>query len=263
MPQALADPWGRGGAHPSSSSKGLKKRQNAPFSFTAFKISLQVKTFYQIVTECTIDPPYRFKKHPNTPIPLLIFKKIQDLRAQPTSRPLNEVKACAVPSHGSFKYRFRMCHNNACESVLASKSFVQFQIVSNAVRMHHLASQLFYLFCSFQLFQIPSECTLHCPCFRNFLCSSKSFQIVQEYMLYLVIDLSLKFQISISNSVRMFHFTVNVFKNYLEKKTLLKKPIWDIHTQTKYQPVFRSFYLNICIHDQYVDISLSFDINSI
>jgi len=35
--------------------------------------------------------------------------------------PLNEVKTCAVSFHVSFKYRFRMCHNNARESVLVSK----------------------------------------------------------------------------------------------------------------------------------------------
>ena len=39
--------------------------------------------------------------------------------------------------------------------------------------------------------------------------NSNSFQILYEYTLHLVFDLSLKFQNSISNSVRMYHFTVH------------------------------------------------------
>ena len=53
--------------------------------------------------------------------PSLFFLKNRIAGGSPTSRPLNEVKACAVSSHGSFKYRFRMCHNNARESVIVSK----------------------------------------------------------------------------------------------------------------------------------------------
>ena len=69
---------------------------------------------YQIATECNTYfqnvlglPNYRFKKHPNAPIPVLIFqKKARIAVARPTSHPLNDVKACAVSPHGSFKYRF-------------------------------------------------------------------------------------------------------------------------------------------------------------
>ena len=76
----------------------------------------------------------------------------------------------AVPN--IFKYR-----QNAPFSVFFFLFSLQFQIVSNAVRMHHLAS-LFFSLCYYKSFQIPPECTL-----------------------YLVLDLSLKFQIGISNSV--------------------------------------------------------------
>ena len=87
----------------------------------------------------------------------------------------------AVPNR--FKYR-----PNAPSSVL---DFKMFSLVPNrfkSVRMHHLASL--------------------------FLTSSLQFQIVSNTVRShsLCLDLSLKFQISFSNSVRMFHFTVHVFK---------------------------------------------------
>jgi len=94
--------------------------------------SLQVITSFQITTECTIYrpyfqtflgfPDYRFKQHPNAPIPVLIFPKKSRMRARGLLHaPFNEVKACAVSFHGSIKYRFKMCHNYARESVLVLK----------------------------------------------------------------------------------------------------------------------------------------------
>ena len=86
-------------------------------------------------------------------------------------------------------------------------------IVSECVTIMHAKVSLCQNdICSSKSFQITSKCTIWRPCFQNVLCSSKSFQIPSECTLYLVLDLSLKFQISISNSVRMFHFTVHVFK---------------------------------------------------
>ena len=91
---------------------------------------------------------------------------------------------------------------------LFSKLCLQFQIVSNAVRMYHLLS-LFSKLCL--PFQMPPECTIYRPCFQTFRCSSNSFQILSWCKNTRSI-LFLTFQISISNSVRMFHYTVNVFK---------------------------------------------------
>ena len=73
---------------------------------------------------------------------------------------------------------------------------LQFQIVSNTVKMHH-----------FKIFSAVSnrfKCRQNAPftvpvfkiCACFFLWSYKSFQIVYEYTLHLVFDLSLKFQIA-------------------------------------------------------------------
>ena len=49
--------WGEGMCSTIESNISLKKRQNAPFSFTAFHISLQVKISYQNVSYCTRKSP--------------------------------------------------------------------------------------------------------------------------------------------------------------------------------------------------------------
>jgi len=126
-------------------------------------------------------------------------------------------------SHCSFKYRFKKCHNtreNVLVFICSYKSFkmssewtlhrpcflfffyrsttdrmnylpslflfffsLQFQIVSNALRRHHVAS-LFSFFCSSISFQIPLESTIYRPCFHIFLCSSKPFQTPSVFTVY-------------------------------------------------------------------------------
>ena len=109
----------------------------------------------------------------------------------PTSRLLNEVKACAGTSHGSFKYRFRMCHNNARESVLVSKWSLQFQIVSNTAK-------IFFFLCSFKYRQMHH---LLSSLLSKF---SLQFQIVSNSVRIHALSCSWL----VSNSVSMFHYTV-------------------------------------------------------
>ena len=78
-----------------------------------------------------------------------------------------------------FKYR-----QNAPFIVLVFRMFSAFQIVSMAVRMHHLASLFSKLSLQFQIVSMPSECTLQRPCFQNYLCNSKLSQIPSESTLY-------------------------------------------------------------------------------
>ena len=66
------------------------------------------------------------------------------------------------------KYRIKQWQNATLPSFI-SKCFLQFQIVSNIVRMHHVPSIFFFL-----QFQKPPKCTIYRPCFQMFLCSSKS-----------------------------------------------------------------------------------------
>ena len=95
--------------------------------------------------------------------------------------------------------------------------------------MNPLLSLLSIFLCSTKSFQMSSECTFHrftvfksisviipnCFKYRQkapFTLNSQnfnSFQILYEYTLHLVFDLSLKFQNGISKSVRMYHFTVH------------------------------------------------------
>ena len=46
-------------------------------------------------------------------------------------------------------------------------------IVSECVIMHAKASLFHNDLCSSKSFHIPSECTIHRPCFQNYLCNSK------------------------------------------------------------------------------------------
>ena len=69
-------------------------------------------------------------------------------------------------------------------SSLFSKFPVKFHIVSDAVRMHHSASLFSKVCLQFQSFQMPSEWTLHRPCFQNYLRNSKLVQIPSENTIY-------------------------------------------------------------------------------
>ena len=117
------------------------------------------------------------RMHPS----LSLFSKLPGLRAAYLT-PHDEVKTFAVFIHCSFKYRFKKCHI-ARESVLVLKLSLQFQIVSNTVKMYHLPS----LFSLLSLhFQNCFKCSRNAPCtvlVLIFVCSSKSFQIVSECML--------------------------------------------------------------------------------
>ena len=74
-----------------------------------------------------------------------------------------------------------MCHI-ARVIVLVFIFFLQFQIVSNTIRMHALDVHCIQLcFCSSKSFQISPECMLQRHCF---LCSSNSFQIPPEVTLF-------------------------------------------------------------------------------
>ena len=75
----------------------------------------------------------------------------------------------AVPNR--FKYR-----QNAPVTALVFIISLQFQVVSNTVRMHHLPSLFSLFLCSSKSFKIPSECTIYRPCFHYFL----HFQIVSN-----------------------------------------------------------------------------------
>ena len=138
-----------------------------------------------------------------------LFKKISRIvGVRPSSCPLNEVKACAVSSNGSFKYRFRMFHNNAHKSVLVSKWSQQFQIVSIAVRLHFLAS--LFSKCSLKFHIVSDALRMHplLHLFSKFLCSSKLFQTSSECTLYYCDVLILK-------SISFVHVFGFLFKSNL------------------------------------------------
>ena len=77
-----------------------------------------------------------------------------------------------------FKYR-----KNAPFTVLVYIFFLQFHIVSNTVRMHHLPSLFSFFLCNSISFQIPWEYTLYRLCLHNLLCISKSFQMPLECLI--------------------------------------------------------------------------------
>ena len=114
----------------------------------------------------------------------------------------------------SFEYR-----QNASFTVLFSKFSLHFQIVSNIVRMHYFLS----LFSNFSL----------------------QFQIVRIRALFLVLDLSLKFQINISNSFRMFHLTVHVYKSIRWGRPTTSRPHPPLTQILRTTPGYSPFLFDI------------------
>jgi len=132
---------------------------------------------------------------------------------------------------------------DARESVHVSNWSLQFQIVSNTVRMHHLLSLISIFFTSVpnsfeyrqnapfsilvlkgflydsKSFQIPSECTVLGPCFH--FCSLR-FQIISNtvrmyHLASLFSIFSLYFKI-VSNAVRIHHLASLLLKSSLQFK---------------------------------------------
>ena len=125
---------------------------------------------------------------------------------------------------------------------LFSNFFLQFQIASNIVRMHYFLS----LFSNFSLqFQIVSNIVrMHyfLSLFSNF---SLQFQIVRIRALFLVLDLSLKFQINISNSFRMFHLTVHVYKSIRWGRPTTSRPHPPLTQILRTTPGYSPFLFDI------------------
>ena len=118
--------------------QGLTKFKSSTCILIVYVCSAKIS--FQIASECNDRCPY--------------FQKFQELRATYFTPPLWGQNMCCI-----FNYRFKKCQN-ACESVFVSKWSLQFQLVSDAVRRHHLSS----LFSTFSLqFQIVSNvvrCTI-------------------------------------------------------------------------------------------------------
>ena len=133
--------------HKSSYSFKFKYRQNAPFSVLVFKKILCRSTSFQTSSQCTI---YHLCFHF-----FLQFQFVSNIRMH-VLEILFSKDSCGLPI---FSNTVRV---HALETLFKKKKCLQFQIVSNSVRMHSLYIEKLFSF---------------------FLCSSEPFQISSEYML--------------------------------------------------------------------------------
>ena len=124
------------------------------------------KTSYQIATECTI---YR------------LFNFVSDFQIIVSNSILMHQSPSLYLKNPGLRAR------GLLHAPLMRSKYVLFLLmtVSNIVSecvtiMHAKVSLCQNDICSSNSFQIPSQCTLYCPCFQNVLCSSKSFQIPSE-----------------------------------------------------------------------------------
>ena len=143
-----------------------------------------------------------------------------------------------------FKYR-----QNAPFTVHVFIFTLQFQIVSNTVRMHHLPFLFTFFFCISKTFQIPSECTIY----HHFSFYSQKLQIflntvTMHALETLFSSISLQFQI-VSKTMRvhaletLFYFFSLQFQ-ILSECMKVQRPICNKYILNTERKVFNFLWLN-------------------
>ena len=164
------------------------------------KYSLQVKTMYQIATECNTYfqnvlglPNYCFKKHPNAPIPVLIFQKKRGLRSRGllhtplmTSKHvlflLMAVSNIVSKSVTIMHAKASLCQNDLCSFEYGQNApfsvYFFLSEVPNTVKMHHLLSLISIFFTAVpNSFGCRQNALINRPCLKKI---SLQFQMLTE-----------------------------------------------------------------------------------
>ena len=161
---------GKGGALTSLDTKDtnrFKCRQNAPciyrpcFHFFGSSKSFQIPPQETIYHPCFhfFAVPNRLKYHQNACFRDIVFKRFSSVPNRFQYRQNACFRNIVFKTISSVPNRFKYRHNSCVRGIMFSTTKnLQFQIVSNIVRMHALEALFSCFPCSSKSFQIPSDC---------------------------------------------------------------------------------------------------------